>query len=140
MVKAGELIRQRTGRHAAEGPEAYCVMALMDADEYPTASVITAADAEGIARVYFCTGLGSNKAERIRRCRKASVCFCHPTYSITLVGTVEVDTDPERKKAMWYAGLENHFSGPDDPAYCVLAFTTERYNLFVDWKEEVGIL
>lgn len=43
-------------------------------------------------------------------------------------------------KTMWYEGLKNHFSGPDDPNYCVLRFHTERYNLLVDWKEAQGEL
>ena len=41
---------------------------------------------------------------------------------------------------MWYEGLKNHFSGPDDPNYCVLRFKTERYNLMIDWKEVKGSL
>ena len=39
---------------------------------------------------------------------------------------------------MWYKGLEENFDGPEDPNYCVLLFKTERYNLFVDWKEAKG--
>lgn len=59
--------------------------------------------------------------------------------SFTKVG-VEVLTDPEIKSEMWYDGLANHFSGPEDPDYCVLRFKTKRYNLLVDWKEARGEL
>ena len=44
----------------------------------------------------------------------------------------------EIKKEMWYDGLKNHFSGWEDPNYCVLKFTTERYNLLVDWENAKG--
>jgi general stress protein 26 len=39
---------------------------------------------------------------------------------------------------MWYPGLEQNFSGPDDPDYCVLRFETERYNLLIDWQSVRG--
>ena len=38
-----------------------------------------------------------------------------------LVGNIEVLTDPDIKKEMWYDGLAGHFRGTDDPNYC-LAF------------------
>ena len=37
-----------------------------------------------------------------------------------------------------YPGLEQNFSGPDDPDYCVLRFETERYNLLIDWQSVRG--
>jgi len=33
---------------------------------------------------------------------------------------------------MWQEPLGNIYSGPDDPEYCVIRFTTERYNIFFD--------
>ncbi|SHI16780.1 General stress protein 26 [Sporobacter termitidis DSM 10068] len=133
IVKAGEIVEKNTGRGTS------CVLALIDPDGYPTASAITAAKAEGISWVAFCTGLNGPKAGRIRKCRRASVCFSDD-YNITLVGTIELVTDPEVKKEMWYGGLANHFSGPDDPDYCVLRFKTERYSLMLDGKEARGTL
>ncbi|GHU96474.1 hypothetical protein FACS1894208_11130 [Clostridia bacterium] len=47
-------------------------------------------------------------------------------------------TDLAVKQEMWYDGLEEHFSGADDPNFCVLRFVTNRYNLLVDWKSAVG--
>lgn len=134
IARAGEIIAKKTGR----GNEGYCVLALIDKDGYPTASTISASKAEGINRITFCTGLGSNKADRIKQCSHASVCFNAIDHNITLVGTIEILTDPDIKKEMWYKGLEENFDGPEDPNYCVLLFKTERYNLFVDWKEAKG--
>lgn len=134
IQKAGEIInnnRRETG---------YCTLALIDADGYPTASTISASKSDGIKEITFCTALGNNKTERIGKCNRASVCFNGMDHNITLVGTIEVMTAPEIKKEMWYEGLSNHFSGPEDPNYCVLRFTTRRYNLLVDWKETVGTI
>lgn len=136
IARAAEIVAKKTGG----GNEGYCVLTLIDNDGYPTASTISASKADGINWITFGTGLGSNKTNRIEKCNRASVCFNAVDHNITLVGTIEILTDPDIKKEMWYNGLENHFSGPEDPNYCVLRFKTERYNLLVDWKEAVGVL
>jgi general stress protein 26 len=136
ITRAGEIIERKTGG----GNEGYCVLALIDKDGYPTASTISASKADGIDWITFCTGLGSNKSNRIKQCSLASVCFNGIDHNITLVGSIEILTDPDIKKEMWYKGLEENFDGPEDPNYCVLRFKTERYNLFVDWKEAKGTL
>jgi len=113
---------------------------LIDKDGFPTASTISVSKAVGINRITFCTGHGGDKIDRINQCNRASVCINAENYNITLVGTIEILTDPDTKKEMWYQGLTYHFSGPDDPNYCVLSFTTNRYNLLVDWKEAKGTI
>ena len=134
IAKAGEIIEKNLGMGT------YCVLAQIDLEGYPTASTITASKADGINWITFCTGLGGTRTTRIDKCNRASVCFNADDYNITLVGTMEILTDPDTKNEMWYEGLENHFSGPQDPNYCVLRFKTERYNLLVDWKEARGAL
>ncbi len=134
IQRAGEIIQKNTR------VDTYCVMALIDLDGYPTASTITASKADGIHWITFCTGLGGTKTDRINRCSQASICFNAADYNITLVGTIEICTEPEIKRDMWYDGLANHFSGPEDPSYCVLRFNTQRYNLLVDWQEAKGTL
>lgn len=136
IARAGEIVAKKTGG----GNEGYCILSLIDDNGFPTASTISASKADGIRWITFCTGIRSNKAERIKNCNRASVCFGSIDHNITLVGTIEILTDLETKKEMWYSGLSNHFSGPEDSNYCVLRFNTERYNLLVDWKEAVGTL
>jgi general stress protein 26 len=140
IEKAGAIIQKNTAHNSPVGSEPYCVLALIDDNGYPTASTITASKADGINTITFCTGLGTNKTNRISACNQASVCFTSGEYNITLVGTIEIATDAATKQETWYEGMGNHFSGPDDPNYCVLRFTTKRYNLFVDWNEAAGIL
>lgn len=141
IKKAGEIIAQNTAHNTPEGAEPCCVLALIDEDGYPTASTITASKSDGIKQILFCTGLESNKAKRIAKSNRASVCFnINGTCNITLTGDIEVVTDPAVKQEMWYAGMGEHFSGADDPGYCILRFTTRRYNLLVDWQEATGRL
>jgi general stress protein 26 len=86
--------------------------------------------------------LDGNKIKRIEKCDRASVCLfsSDPMYNISLVGKIEIITDSEAKNEMWYDDLQAHFSGPDDENYCVLKFTTERYNLLFDFEESKGNL
>ncbi len=133
IARAEDIVAARTGAGT------HCVLALMDADGSPVASAITASKAEGIRLVTLCTGFGTRTA-RIAGCARASLCFATEDCNVTLVGRIDVLTDPAVKQEMWYAGLSNHFSGPDDPGYCVLRFTTQRYSLLVDGRQARGAL
>jgi len=140
IAKAEKLIMSKTG-YIGDGMEGYCALALIDEDGYPSASTLTISKADGIKWLTFLSGLGSNKAKRISKCNRGSVCINSSRYSITLVGTLQVLTDPETKNEMWQELLGAMYSGPDDPEYCVIRFTTERYNIFFDNGESaVGSL
>ena len=117
-----------------------CVLALIDADGYPTAATISPAKIDGIKRIYFCTGTGSNWVKRIEKCNHASVCLNseEEQYNITLVGDIEVLTDLEIKKNMWFKGMGHYFTGPEDPGFCVLQFTTKRYSLMLNEQDANG--
>ena len=118
----------------------YCALALIEPDGTPAVSTITPSKADGIKWITFCTGLNGPKIERIKTSGRAGVCFNAMDHNVSLTGSIEIITDREIKKEMWYEGLQNHFSGPEDPDYCVLLFKTERYNLLVDWEEARGSL
>ena len=138
LKKASEIIRARTA--SGEYKNQYCVLAQEDLDGRITAAVITPSKSDGIRQLMFCSGVESNWAKRAERDNRAAVCFSSEEYSITLRGKLEILTDAATKQENWYSGLENHFSGLDDPNYCVLRFTTEKYKLFVDWEETDGSL
>ena len=134
VERAGEIIAERI-----VGPQNFVTLAFVDRDGYPHTTTISISKSEGIRWLTFCTGTGAKK-DTIDHCNKASVCINSPEYHIALTGTIEQINDPDVKKEMWYGGLKNHFSGWDDPNYCVLKFTTERYNLLVDWQAASGEL
>ena len=129
VTRAKEVVRSKTD-YRGDGMEGYCVLALIDEDGYPSASTLSVSKADGIKWLTFLSGLESNKAKRISTCNRGSVCFNSSAYNITLVGTLEVLTDPAIKKKMWQEPLGSIYSGPDDPMYCVIRFITKRYNIF----------
>jgi len=132
LIKTCDIIAKSTGIGT------YCTLCLLDEEGYPTSSVITASQAKGIFELFFCTGIGTIKSNKIKRHNKASVCFSSIEYSINLVGTIDISVKPEIKSKMWYGGLNSHFTGPEDPNYCVLHFKTKKYSIFVDWIEQKG--
>jgi len=120
-----------------------CVLALIDADGYPTAATITPSKTEGIEKITFGNNIGSNWAKRAGNCGRASICFSadRPECNITLVGTMEIGTtDLELKKEMWSDWMSQYYSGPEDPNFCVLQFKTQRYSLYVDGTQARGTL
>ena len=134
LARAGEIVAQRMGG----GNRGFCTLALVDEDGYPAMTTISISKADGIKWITFCTSLRANSVLRARRSCKAGVCVNSEGYHIALNGTIEVITDEQTKREMWYPGLEQNFSGPDDPDYCVLRFETERYNLLIDWQSVRG--
>lgn len=136
LDKAASIVNANTRHQGADNP--ICVLSQIDLDGSPTAATITPSKADGLRWVTLCSGLESNWAKRCKSDPSACLCFSTGEYNISLVGTLQIVTDPDIKREMWYKGLENHFSGPEDPGYCVLRFETQRYNLLVDWQEVRG--
>ena len=133
IKKASDIIQKQCG----EG--GYCALTLMDTDGRPNTTTITPSKAEGIKWITFCTGFGT-RTERIQFSPNACVCFNSPEYHISLKGKMEIITDAEVKNEMWYDGLKNHFTGPNDPGYIVLKFTADSCTLFIDWQTVRGTL
>ena len=141
ITKAEEIIKSKT---AAVNMGVGVTLSLIDSEGYPTTSTLSISKTDGIRQITFASTLDSNKAKRAKENSRASVCIFDDDYeggayyNITLVGDLEVVTDSETKKETWYQGLEEHYpnGGLNDPNYCVLRFTTKRYNLWIDVGEE----
>jgi len=138
IARAGAVIASKAN-YVGGGMEGYAVLALTDENGYPTASALTIAKADGINWLTFATSPDSNKAKRIAACSRASVCIATSEYNITLVGTIEIVTDAAVKQDNWFAPMAHMWSGPEDPAFCVLRFHTERYNLFFADDESMAV-
>lgn len=143
IKKAGEIIASKAN-YVGGGMEGYAVLALIDENGYPSASALTIARADGIHWLTFATSPDSNKAKRISKNNRASVCIASSTYNITLVGIIEVVDDLEVKKDMWFEPMSHMWSGHEDPNFYAIRFKTERYNIFVldgeNVMEAVGVL
>lgn len=106
-------------------------------DGYPSASTISSIKSDGIRTVWFATGLKSRKAQAFTLNNKASVCYREGGSNVTLVGTIEIVTEPQLKKELWLDWFINHFPGGiTDPNYCLLKFTAHRACLWIDDQYE----
>ena len=142
IKKASEIIKNRTvdGKHVGAGTS----LTLIDNDGYPTTSCVSMTKADGMREILFGGGLSSNRFKRVQNCSLASINLFDDDYeggsyyNITLVGDIEIVTDPDVKKSVWHKMYEEHFEGGiNDPDFAVLRFTTKRYNIWVDMGDEL---
>ena len=141
LKKAEEIVNKSTIHTIGEsGHTADWIMSLTDEKGYPAASMITASKADGFKWIAFCTGLGANKPKRAEKDPRSCVyLFDRESFTgISLMGKIEVITDFEVKKKMWYDALGDYFKGADDEKMCVLMFKPERYNIFIDYQTICG--
>lgn len=135
LHKAESLVTHSTMQYADDSRYGSdWVMSLMDEDGYPNASMITAAKADGFQWIAFCTSINANKALRAKRDSRTCVyLFDKESFTgISLVGQVEVSTDPTLKKQVWYDDLGDYFNVYADENLCVLLFRPEKYNIFIE--------
>ena len=109
---------------------------VIDEAGFPSVSTVSPVKPENIFEVYFTTNADGNKAKRLQKSNKASICYCVSGCSgsnITLVGEAEVLTDQETKDRCWMDWFIDHYTGgKTDPNYVVIKFTTKRASLWVD--------
>ena len=124
IEKANEIIK--TCNSASVG--------VIDENGYPSVSMISLCHPENISELYFTTSLNSNKAKRLSKNNKASICcFSDENYSnITLVGEAEILTDQESKSKYWLDWFAEIYGSPEDPNYCVIKFTAKRASLWIN--------
>ena len=135
LQKAELLVTHSTMQYADD--ERYgsdWVMSFTGDDGYPNASMISAAKADGFHWIAFCTGICANKTLRAKRDPRSCVyLFDKESFTgISLMGKVEVSTDPVLKKQVWYDDLGDNFNGCMDENLCVLLFKPEKYNIFIE--------
>ncbi|MCL2707612.1 MAG: pyridoxamine 5'-phosphate oxidase family protein [Defluviitaleaceae bacterium] len=108
-------------------------LGVIDERGYPSVSTVSTIKTKNILEVHFSSNLGGNKANRLQRDGRASVCFRSGSDNVTLVGDVEIKTDQETKNAYWLDWFIGHYSGgAADPDYAIFKFTTRRVSLWID--------
>lgn len=73
------------------------VIALIDEKGFPRASTISSLKTEGVNHAWFATGLTTGKVRCIHLNNKAGLCYCDGDNNITLMGTVEILTERDRR-------------------------------------------
>ena len=106
---------------------------VIDENGYPSVSAISLCYPETITELYFTTTLDSNKAKRLQKNNKASLCCFSDMNNITLVGETAFLIDQEAKDKYWQDWFIHVYpGGKTDPNYCVVKFITKRVSLWVD--------
>jgi len=116
-------------------------LGVVDEDGYPTVMAMSIINPESISEIYLSTTLDSNKAKRLLKNNKASICCATTRDNITLVGEVEICTDQETKSKCWQNWFcEVYPGGETDPNYCIIKFTTKKASLYVGEEVAEGAL
>lgn len=94
---------------------------------------------EGIKKFYFTTNTSSMRVKQYHLNNKSCVYFFDKRFfrGVMFIGTMEVLTDSESKKAIWQDGDTLYYPlGVTDPDYCVLKFTAEKMRIYQNFKSE----
>lgn len=108
-------------------------MGVIDEAGCPSVSTVSRIMGENILEAFFSTTLDSNKAKRLLKNNKASICYRSDGNNITLVGTAEIVTEQTEKSRLWQDWFLSFFTlGETDPNYCIIHFKTKRVSLWVE--------
>ena len=85
--------------------------------------VMGKADSDLVFR--FCSRLESRKVAQIRKNPDVHISLGVTSLEtaknwLQVAGTAEVSTDKAERDSFWFDDLKNYFTGPDDPAYCIV--------------------
>lgn len=97
-------------------------LASVDPEGYPRICVLSVLGEKEIGNIIVSTGEKGTKVAHFRKNPKASACVFDDRDSVTLIGEVEFVTDMKVKKDIFLDWMYDHFTGVDDPNYCVIAF------------------
>lgn len=113
-----------------------CTVASVSELGYPRICVLMPLKHNGIREFWFSTGANGTKVRHFRQNEKTGVTFYHGGDSVTLTGTMQIETDRAVKDALWEQWrdfLAKHFpnGGKDDPDFCVLHFTARETTVYI---------
>ena len=91
--------------------------------------VMGKADSELVFR--FCTHLESRKVAQIRKTPDVHISLGVTSLEtaknwVQVEGTAKVSTDKTERDSFWSDDLNNYFTGPDDPSYCIVVIKPSR--------------
>ncbi len=84
--------------------------------------------------LWFGAGPASRKVQEVQANSDVTVSLMHPQHGgyVSLMGTAEVMTDPEKKQKYWRAHWTDIYpGGPENEEYLLLRFTPQR----LEWMD-----
>lgn len=108
------------------------VFVYVDTRHRPIAKAMLAAAQKDLRQIWFSTNSSSQHVQHVRHDPGATVYAYDPqTYEgIMLTGRAQVEADRTWRSKIWQDGYEKHYTGVDDPDYCILRFDAEWANYY----------
>lgn len=104
---------------------------------YPNIKAMNKVITEGLKTFWFSTNTSSKRVAQFIKNPKACVYFANMDgfEGLMLIGEMEVLSDLESRKKLWWDGCEMFYPlGVDDPDYSVLRFTAKSGNYYHDLR------
>lgn len=103
-----------------------CMLTTVAADGTLHAHPMTTQEAEFDGDAWFLLGATSETATNARERPRVNVSYSGDSGWVSLAGTAELSTDPQRKKELWNRFVEAWFpDGQDDPSVQVMRVRAE---------------
>ena len=112
--------------------EGIVAMASVDAEGYPRICILSCMKPKDIGTIMVSTGAVGTKVSHFKSNPKASVCVSDKRNSVTMMGEIEFVTDRQIKEDIFVDWMYDHFSGVDDPNYCVIAFHPQTATIWIE--------
>lgn len=141
--KASEIQKQRIQKIEMKADELVKkseIMFVSSVNEkgYPRTCCVRKLRDEGFRDIFFVTSKRSEKqgkAKHFETNTKSSICFQHEGDSLTLVGDVEIITDPAAMQQLWSEHERAFFpKGIDDPKIRFIHFHTIEATFWIEQK------
>jgi len=97
---------------------------------------------EGLQKVWFAGLASSRKIVHLRHSAAAGIYVWDGRQKIralALTGNALVVTDSAVKRRFWRDSLFTYYTGPDDPEYCIIEFTTRECDFRQDENSYVFV-
>jgi general stress protein 26 len=82
---------------------------------------------DDLKTVWFSTNTSSRKVGQIQNDPRACIYFVDNAHfkGLRLIGKAEILLDPASKRKLWQPWFEQYYTGPEDPDYAMVRFTTD---------------
>lgn len=102
-------------------------MSSVDSEGYPVPVAMVPVKTDGLQTIYMSTMTSSSKVKNIQANPKAGVSFYNGYDGVTLIGKMEIETDPAIKEEVFDEKWMAQFfpGGVSDPEYTLLKFTAK---------------
>jgi general stress protein 26 len=116
------------------------MLGTMGKDGFPEIRAMLKTGNDGLKTIWFSTNASSRKVRQIQEDSRACIYFADNARfkGLRLIGNAAIILGQEDKKSLWQDWFSQYYTGPEDPDYAMVRFTTE-YGYYYSRFQNVGL-